>query len=63
MPSAYDRLPLGALRVLLVEDNAINQQLAVELMESRGVQVDVATNGQEGIDRIDFIHMDVREPS
>ena len=43
---------LGGLRVLLVEDNAINQQLAVELMESRGVQVDVAGNGQEGIDRI-----------
>ena len=38
---------LDGLRVLLVEDNPINQQLAVELMESRGVIVDVAGNGQE----------------
>ncbi len=52
-PAAATAANLGALRVLLVEDNAINQQLAVELMESRGVQVDVATNGQEGLDRID----------
>ena len=43
---------LAGLRVLLVEDNPINQQLAVELMESRGVEVDVAGNGQEGIERI-----------
>ena len=43
---------LDGLRVLLVEDNPINQQLGVELMESHGVLVDVANNGQEGIDRI-----------
>ena len=44
---------LRGLRVLLVEDNPINQQLAVELMESRGVQVDVAGNGQEGIAQLE----------
>ena len=43
---------LGGLRVLLVEDNPINQQLAVELLESRRVNVDVANNGQEAIERI-----------
>ena len=43
---------LGGLRVLLIEDNPINQQLGAELMESRGVLVDVANNGQEGLDRI-----------
>ena len=43
---------LSGLRVLLVEDNPINQQLAVELMESRSVRVDVAANGQEAIERI-----------
>ena len=43
---------LAGLRVLLVEDNPINQQLAVELMESRGVIVVVANNGQEAIERI-----------
>ena len=43
---------LDGLRVLLVEDNPINQQLAVELMRSHGVAVDVAGNGQEAIDAI-----------
>jgi two-component system sensor histidine kinase/response regulator len=43
---------LGGLRVLLVEDNPINQQLAVELLESKHVNVDVANNGQEAIERI-----------
>jgi len=49
VPVAQD---LTGLRVLLVEDNPINQQLAVELMRARGVEVDVANNGQEGIDKI-----------
>ncbi len=43
---------LAGLHVLLVEDNPINQQLAVELMESRRVRVMVANNGQEAIDCI-----------
>src|SRR4029453_11021016 len=33
-------------------DNPINQQLAVELMESRGVKVTLANNGQEAIEQI-----------
>jgi CheY-like chemotaxis protein len=48
-PAEHD---LSGLRVLLIEDNPINQQLAMELMQARGVEVDVAGNGQEGIDRI-----------
>ena len=40
---------LAGLRVLLVEDNAMNQQLAVELMQSKHAEVDVANNGQEAI--------------
>ena len=43
---------LQGLRVLLVEDNLINQQLALELMQAQGVEVDVAGNGQEGLERI-----------
>jgi CheY-like chemotaxis protein len=43
---------LAGLHVLLVEDNPINQQLAVELMESRQVTVTVANNGQEAIECI-----------
>jgi signal transduction histidine kinase/CheY-like chemotaxis protein len=49
---ATTKSDLAGLRVLLVEDNPINQQLAVELLASRGVKVDVASNGQEAIDRV-----------
>jgi len=41
---------LDGMWVLLVEDNAINQQLAIELMQSQGVQVEVANNGKEAVD-------------
>jgi two-component system sensor histidine kinase/response regulator len=41
---------LTGLKVLLVEDNPINQQIAVELMEAKGVQVTVAQDGQEALD-------------
>jgi signal transduction histidine kinase/CheY-like chemotaxis protein len=40
------------MRVMLVEDNPINQQIAVELMESRGIAVVVANNGQEALDKL-----------
>ena len=39
-------------RVLLVEDNPINQQLAVELLQARGMAVDVAANGKAAIARL-----------
>jgi signal transduction histidine kinase/CheY-like chemotaxis protein len=41
---------LAGLSVLLVEDNEINQQIARELMESMGVQVTLADNGQQALD-------------
>ena len=37
-------------RVLVVEDNIVNQQLATRLLERKGFQVDVAANGFEGIE-------------
>lgn len=43
---------LNGMRVLLVEDNPINQQLAVELMESRGVTATVAHNGQQALEQL-----------
>jgi len=54
-------------RILLVEDNEINQEIAVELLELVGVQVDVAANGQEAVDRFlkqdfDLILMDIQMP-
>mgnify|MGYP003632581141 CR=1 FL=1 len=38
--------------LLLVEDNEVNQELAVELLESAGIRVDVANNGAEAVDKI-----------
>ncbi|MGW8302659.1 MAG: response regulator [Desulfobacterales bacterium] len=53
--------------VLLVEDNEINQQVAREILEGAGLNVTLATNGQEAIDAIqkneyDAVLMDVQMP-
>ncbi len=37
-------------RVLLVEDNAINTEVAVMLLESKGFQVDTAENGLRALE-------------
>jgi len=66
--TAYD---LNGLRVLLVEDNAINQQIAVELLEGVGVSIDVANDGRQALNmlladggdaRYDLILMDLQMP-
>jgi PAS domain S-box-containing protein len=46
---------LGALagaRILLVEDNELNQQVAGELLADAGFVVDIADNGQIAVDRV-----------
>ncbi|WP_374536681.1 tetratricopeptide repeat-containing hybrid sensor histidine kinase/response regulator [Chitinimonas taiwanensis] len=40
------------VRVLLVEDNEINQQIAMELLQAAGVKVDLASNGREALDAL-----------
>ena len=54
-------------RVLLVEDNDINQELALELLNSEGVIADVANNGEEALHRLeaqayDGVLMDCQMP-
>ncbi len=49
-PLAVGTVNLIGMRVLLVEDHPINQQLAVELLASQGVTVTVANHGQEALD-------------
>lgn len=44
--------PLRGLRVLLVEDNEINQEIATELLRDAGLQVDTAENGRIACDRV-----------
>jgi CheY-like chemotaxis protein/HPt (histidine-containing phosphotransfer) domain-containing protein len=61
---------LEGMRVLVVEDNEVNQMIASEMLSSFGIQVDIANNGQEAIDIInlktdDYYHvvlMDIQMP-
>jgi signal transduction histidine kinase/CheY-like chemotaxis protein len=61
------REPAASLRILLAEDNAVNQLLASRLLEKRGHSVVVAGNGREALDalekeRFDLVFMDVQMP-
>ena len=54
-------------RVLLAEDNAVNQEVAVALLSSAGLQVDVAEDGQQAVDMVQqrdyaLVLMDVQMP-
>ncbi|MGQ0528420.1 MAG: response regulator [Panacagrimonas sp.] len=58
---------LAGLRVLLVEDNEINQEVARELLQRAGVTVDLAVNGAEAVELAaqsdyDAVLMDVQMP-
>ena len=61
---------LDGLRVLLVEDNELNQEVACELLRSRGAQMRVACNGlealellaQSGPEAFDLVLMDLQMP-
>jgi len=60
---------LAGLHLLVVEDNAMNQQVACELLTSAGAQVSLANNGRAGVDaslsaepRFDAVLMDVQMP-
>jgi len=46
-------LALQGLRVLVAEDNFVNQQIASELLEGEGAQVDLANHGQQALDMLD----------
>ncbi|HZA36682.1 MAG TPA: response regulator [Vicinamibacterales bacterium] len=58
-------------RILLTEDNAINQQIAIELLEGAGARVTVANNGREAVEALlggvypppyDVVLMDLQMP-
>ncbi|WP_096701420.1 response regulator [Magnetospirillum sp. 15-1] len=65
--SDIDLSGLKGLRVLLVEDNDFNQQVATELLADGGVVVEIAENGQIAVDKVkvapyDIVLMDMQMP-
>ncbi len=60
---------LNGLRILVVEDNAINQQVAEELLSGAGALVSIAANGRLGVNAVasaspqyDIVLMDIQMP-
>src|SRR5213594_2040653 len=56
-----------SLRVLLAEDNPVNQQVAVAMLVKRGHEVHVSSNGREAVDAVrqrdyDVVLMDIQMP-
>ena len=54
-------------RLLLVEDNLVNQEIALEILQEAGLTVDVANNGAEAVDKVfaqayDGVLMDCQMP-
>src|SRR5262249_5815081 len=47
------------LRILLAEDNAVNQTVALRLLERLGHHADVAADGREVLDRLELVAYDV----
>jgi len=65
--TALDTRPGPALRILLAEDNVVNQKVAARVLERRGHRVTLANNGTEtvtlfGQDTFDLILMDIQMP-
>ncbi len=61
------QLPSVTGRILVVDDNIVNQRLVVRLLEQRGFTVDVAENGQEAVNATintayDLVLMDCQMP-
>ncbi|MDA3843056.1 MAG: PAS domain S-box protein [Candidatus Kapabacteria bacterium] len=68
---AVDLMKLKGAKILLTEDNEINQQVASELLESAGFVVDIANNGKESVEMVigsenpskyDIVLMDLQMP-
>ena len=61
------RAGLGCLKILLVEDNVVNQTLAARLLEKKGHQVTIAGNGKEALEALsrrafELVLMDIQMP-
>ncbi len=67
-PAETEHQKIGSgRRILLAEDNEINQIVAEELLQIEGFRVDIANNGREAIDKLprgdyDMVLMDIQMP-
>ncbi len=65
---ATEYISFTGCRVLLIEDNAFNRDVAIEMLQAMNLKVDYALNGQEGIERLntdtvyDLVLMDIQMP-
>ena len=62
-----DLIPIRGAQVLLVEDNELNQQVAIELLTQAGLRVDLAENGRIAVRKVqekryDVVLMDMQMP-
>ena len=67
LPAPPDHARLAGRRVLLAEDNLVNQEIALAILSNAGLVVDVAADGQEAVEQAartayDLILMDIHMP-
>ncbi len=63
----HSPLPSRDGRVLLVEDNEINQEVAAQLLRNKGLKVEIAMHGEQAVEMVrhtsyDLILMDMQMP-
>ncbi|HJV85900.1 MAG TPA: response regulator [Noviherbaspirillum sp.] len=68
-PGQHDNrnLPFAGRRILLAEDNPVNQQIALRMLETLGCVTDTAEDGQQAVDKLratdyDLVLMDCEMP-
>ena len=69
-PEETDRVSFEGRKILLVEDNILNQEIAQDILEDVGFEIDVASDGTEAVEimesaaagQYDLILMDIQMP-